>query len=52
LERGLFPAQIPLGRVRIVSAPPGALQKEILLEPSVDLVRLEFVRVLLWKPSQ
>jgi rod shape-determining protein MreC len=51
LERGLFPPQIPVGRVRNVTAPPSALQKEILLEPSVDLQRLEFVRVLLWKPS-
>jgi len=51
LERGLFPAQIPVGRVRTTSAAPGALQKEILLDPSVDLVRLEFVRVLLWKPA-
>jgi rod shape-determining protein MreC len=52
LERGLYPAQIPVGKVRSVSSPPGALQKEILLDPSVDLLRLEFVRVLLWKPSQ
>lgn len=51
LERGLFPAQIPLGRVRSVSAPPGALQKDILLDPSVDLARLEFVRVLFWQPN-
>lgn len=51
LERGLFPAQIPVGRVRSVVTRPSALQKDILIEPSVDLVRLEFVRVLLWKPS-
>ncbi|MGI8983844.1 MAG: rod shape-determining protein MreC [Acidimicrobiales bacterium] len=51
LERGLFPAQLPLGRVRNVTAGPGALQKDILLDPSVDLSRLEFVRVLLWTPS-
>ena len=51
LERGLFPAQIPVGRVRSAEAPPGALQKEIRLDPSVDLDRIEFVRVLLWKPA-
>ncbi len=51
LERGLFPAQIPVGRVLSTSAPPGALQKEIQVDPSVDLVRLEFVRVLLWTPN-
>lgn len=51
LERGLFPAQIPLGKVRNVTVAPGALQKDILIEPGVDLNRLEFVRVLLWKPT-
>ena len=51
LERGLFPPQIPVGRVRSVSSPPGALQKDILVDLSVDLLRIEFVRVLLWTPS-
>ncbi len=51
LERGLFPPQIPVGQVRSASAAPGALQKDILLDPSVDLLRIEFVRVLLWKPA-
>jgi len=51
LERGLYPAQVPVGRVRSTSAAPGALQKEVLVDPSVDLIRLEFVRVLLWTPS-
>ena len=52
LERGLFPPQIPVGLVRSASAPLGALQKEVLVQPSVELDRLEFVRVLLWKPSE
>ncbi|MGH9264781.1 MAG: rod shape-determining protein MreC [Acidimicrobiales bacterium] len=51
LERGLFPPQIPVGRVRSATAGPGALQQEIRLDPSVDIDRLEFVRVLLWQPS-
>jgi rod shape-determining protein MreC len=51
LERGLYPPQIPIGLVRSVSAPVGALQKEILVTPSVDLDRIEFVRVLLWRPN-
>ncbi|HEX2046753.1 MAG TPA: rod shape-determining protein MreC [Acidimicrobiales bacterium] len=51
LERGLFPPQIPVGLVRSADAPQGVLQKEIRLEPTVDLLRLEFVRILLWKPS-
>ncbi|HEX3621168.1 MAG TPA: rod shape-determining protein MreC [Acidimicrobiales bacterium] len=51
LEKGLFPPQIPVGRVRSAKAAPGALQQDILVEPSVDLVSLEFVSVLLWTPS-
>ena len=51
LEKGLYPPQIPLGRVRSAKAPPGALQQEILVDPSVDMVSLEFVRVLLWTPT-
>jgi rod shape-determining protein MreC len=51
LEKGLYPPQIPVGRVRSAKAPPGALQQDILVQPSVDLVSLEFVRVLLWTPS-
>ena len=51
LERGLFPPQIPVGLVGSVSAPLGALQKDILVNPAVALDRLEFIRVLLWKPS-
>ena len=51
LERGLFPPQIPVGLVRSAEAPQGVLQKDIRLQPTVDLLRLEFVRVLLWQPS-
>ena len=52
LERGLFPPQIPVGLVRSADAPQGVLQKEIRVEPTVDLVRIEFVRILLWRPAQ
>ncbi len=52
LERGLFPPQIPVGLVRSAEVPQGMLQKDIRLEPAVDILRLEFVRVLLWKPSR
>lgn len=51
LEKGLYPPQIPVGLVRSAKTAPGALQQDILLDPVVDLSRLEFVRVLLWKPS-
>ena len=51
LEKGLFPAQIPVGWVRSAQVAPGALQQDITVDPSVDLVSLEFVSVLLWTPS-
>ena len=51
LEKGLFPPQLPVGRVRSAQFAPGALQQDITVDPSVDLVSLEFVRVLLWTPS-
>lgn len=51
LEKGLFPAQIPVGKVRSAASTPSALQQDIQVDPSVDLTRTEFVRVLLWTPS-
>ena len=51
LEKGLFPAQVPVGTVRTAKSPPSALQQDILVDPIVDLNRIEFVRVLLWTPT-
>jgi len=51
LEKGLFPAQIPVGTVRSAKSPPSALQQDIIVDPIVDLNRIEFVRVLLWTPT-
>lgn len=51
LEKGLFPPQIPVGKVRSAKAAPSALQQDIKVEPSVDLTRMDFVRVLLWTPN-
>lgn len=51
LEKGLYPPQIPVGRVRSAKIAPGALQQDIQVDPSVDLVSLEFVSVLVWTPS-
>lgn len=52
LEKGLFPPQIPVGTVRSAKSAPSALQQDIQVAPIVDLTRVEFVRVLLWTPSQ
>ena len=51
LQKGLFPPQIPVGRVVRVRKPPGALSQEVTIEPAVDLDRLELVKVLVWKPE-
>lgn len=51
LERGLFPPQIPVGKVRSATATPNALQQDIQVDLSVDLTRIEFIRVLLWTPN-
>jgi rod shape-determining protein MreC len=51
LQAGLFPPQIPVGRVRSAKVSPGALQQDLTVDPLVDLRRLEFVRVLLWRPT-
>lgn len=51
LQESVFPPGIPIGRVVKATVPQGALQQEVTIEPVVDLRRLEFVRVLKWKPQ-
>jgi rod shape-determining protein MreC len=51
LQQSVFPPSIPVGRVVSATAEPGALRKEVKVEPLVDLRRLTFVKVLLWSPS-
>jgi rod shape-determining protein MreC len=51
LEGSTFPAGIPVGVARPGSARPGALQKDLALDPVVDLGRLEVVKVLQWIPG-
>lgn len=48
LQGSPYPPEIPIGTVKELKKPPGAIQQEIAVEPSVDLPRLEFVKVLLW----
>jgi rod shape-determining protein MreC len=52
LQQSVFPPAVPVGRVRSARVPPGALQKEITVDPVVDLRRLEFVKVLRWDPPR
>ena len=51
LQQGLFPPQIPVGRVRGAKITPGQLEQEVTIEPVVDLDRLELVRILIWEPA-
>jgi rod shape-determining protein MreC len=51
LQQSIFPPEVPVGRVKSARLPPGALQQEVSVEPVVDLQRLEFVKVLLWRSN-
>ncbi|HUQ64409.1 MAG TPA: rod shape-determining protein MreC [Acidimicrobiales bacterium] len=51
LQQSVFPPEVPVGRVVKATVSQGALQQEVTIEPVVDLRRLEFVRVLKWKPQ-
>lgn len=46
-NRGIFPPNIPIGRVSFVSAETAALERNIDVEPYVDFQSLDFVQVLL-----
>ncbi|MGH9224853.1 MAG: rod shape-determining protein MreC [Acidimicrobiales bacterium] len=48
LAGSAYPPEIPVGKVRSIAKPPGAVQQEITIDPAVDIARLEFVKVLLW----
>ena len=47
LEGGsdLYPAGIPVGRVKEASSPPGELEQHVGLRPAADLTHLRFVKV-------
>jgi len=49
LQGSVFPPDVPVGRVRTARVEPGALSQQVTIDPVVDLGRLEFVKVLLWK---
>ena len=50
LEHGLFPPQIPVGRVRGAKINPGQLEQDVTVAPIVDFARVELVRILIWQP--
>lgn len=51
LQQSRFPPGIPVGIVTSAKVQPGALSQEVLIEPVVDVSRLDLVTVLLWSPT-
>lgn len=48
LQNSVFPPGIPVGKVVAATTASGALQQDVTVEPSADLDRLVFVKVLQW----
>ena len=51
VQGGIYPPNLPVGKVSKFSSVPGALQEQVLLAPMVDLAHLQYVKVLDWLPS-
>lgn len=51
-ERSLLPKDLIVGTVTEAVQIEGELSLRVRVEPAVDLTRLEFVAVLLWKPAE
>jgi rod shape-determining protein MreC len=51
LQRGLYPAGIPVAEITSFSSPASATQESVSARPLADLAELEYVDVLLWQPS-
>lgn len=52
LQNSVFPPGIPVGKVVAATTSSGALQQDVTIEPTVDLERISFVRVLQWSPAR
>lgn len=50
LQNSVFPPGIPVGRVVAATTASGALQQDVTIEPTVDLRRITFVKVMQWGP--
>jgi len=49
IQGSVFPPDVPVGRVRESKVEPGALSQNVTVDPVVDLSRIEYVKVLLWR---
>ena len=52
IDFALFPASIPVGRVKEVQPAGGGLTVELIVRPLADTDQLAFVTVLLWEPPE
>jgi rod shape-determining protein MreC len=52
LERSIFPPDITVGRVTRSEPAGDQINLTVTIEPTADLSRLSYVRVLLWEPAQ
>jgi len=52
LQNSVFPPGIPVGKVVAATTSAGALQQDVTIEPTVDLQRISFVKVLQWSPTK
>ena len=51
LDGGLFPAGLPVARVKAVTLTPGASTYNLSLQPAADLRHLSYLDVVLWEPA-
>lgn len=51
LKGGVFPPNLPFGKVVNFSSSAGSLQESVTVAPMVDLAHLQFVKVLDWIPA-
>lgn len=52
LERSIFPPDITVGRVTVAEPAGDQINLAVTIEPTADLSRLSYVRVLLWEPAK
>ncbi len=52
LQNSAYPPGIPVGKVVAATTATGALQQDVTIEPTVDLPRVTFVKVLQWSPAK
>jgi cell shape-determining protein MreC len=52
LERSIFPPDITVGRVTSSEPACDQINLAVTIQPTADMTRLSYVRVLLWEPAR